>query len=178
MIYEIMVILIIILLFIMYYFNYFFEYYENNIDTNNVNIDKYKYIMLNNNKKDLYKIGLSKDISIYSEDCSEKCDATKCTMLNERTKSLNKCIQCNSQKYKCFKNDIRTITGGSCEDCNIENINDKLDCFSTENYGCPSPNDLNSINGVKPYYIQLNDNSPVSPYNEKCVFCNNILDNL
>jgi hypothetical protein len=52
----------------------------------------------------------------------------------------------------------------------IENVEDKIDCYSTINYGCPSPNDLNSINGVRPYYIEVVDNSPVSPYNKKCVF--------
>jgi len=178
MIYEIMIILMIILLILLYYSNYFFEYYSNKNDNNTVNIDKYKYIMLNNNKKNLYKVGLSKNINIYHDDCNEKCDATKCTALNERNKSLNKCIECNSKKYKCYKNDIGSITGGSCEDCNIENIEDKINCFSTENYGCPSPNNLNDINGIRPYYIQLSDNSPVSQYDQKCVFCNNVLDNL
>lgn len=179
MIFEIMVLLIFILLFLLYYNNYFFEYYDNiNNQPQIVDVDTYKKLMLNNDKKHLYKVGLSKEMTIYTDDCNEKCDATKCTMLNERTKSLNKCIECNSQKYKCYRNNIESITGGSCEDCSIENIKDKLNCFSTTNYGCPPPNDLNSVNGVRPYYIQVPDNSPVSPYNEKCVFCNNIFDDL
>lgn len=195
MIFEIIIVFMIFLMFLLYYNNYYFEYYDNQnnnyyfeYDNDNKNdnqnkpemidINNYKKMMLNNDKKKLYKVGLSKNIPIYTEDCNEKCDATKCTMLNEKTKSLKKCMQCNSQKYKCFKNDIESLTGGSCEDCDIENINDKLDCYSTDNYGCPNPTDLNSINGIRPYYIQISDNSPVSPYNQKCVFCSNILDQL
>lgn len=176
MIFEIMIFIMIILFFILYYTNYLFEYYDN--INNNIDINSYKKMMLDNDKKNLYKIGLSNNINVYTDDCNEKCDATKCTLLNERTKSLNKCIECNSQKYKCYKNGVESITGGSCEDCDIENVDDKLNCFSTDNYGCPPPHDLNSINGVRPYYVEINNNSPVSPYNQKCVFCNNIFDNL
>ena len=92
MIYEIMIILMIILLIVLYRGNYFFEYYNNKNDNNTVDIDKYKYIMLNNNKKNLYKVGLSKNINIYHDDCNEKCDATKCTALNERNKSLKEFV--------------------------------------------------------------------------------------
>ena len=143
--------------------------------TLNIDIKKYKQIMLNNDKKKLYKIGLNNNINILEEDCFEKCDQSNCIKLNNQKKLLKECLKCNIQKNKCYN---KSIIGGNCDDCDIENIEDKIDCYDVNNFGCPNPKNLNYNNGVDPYYIQINDNNINSPYNKKCVFCWNIFNNI
>ena len=134
--------------------------------------------MLDNNKEKLYKIELKNDIKIYRDDCFYKCDSKSCIQLDEKKKLLNKCLKCNSQKNKCFS---KSILGGICNDCSIENIEDKINCYEIGNFGCVNPNNLNNIQnniGTEPYYIEVPDNNPNSPFDKKCVFCWNILDNI
>ena len=69
-----------------------------------------------------------------------------------------------------------SIIGGNCDDCKEDE--DKIDCLNTGNFGCINPKDLQSYDGVFPYYIELPDNNPNSPFNKKCIFCWNILDNI
>jgi hypothetical protein len=168
---------LIILIFI--FFNKNIENYDNNNnnnnDTINININKYKNIMFNNDKKNLYKIGLNDNIKILKDDCFDKCDKSNCIKMFDKKKILDKCLKCNIQKNKCFN---KSIIGGNCDDCDIEKIEDKLDCYDINNFGCPNPNNINFSNGIDPYYIELNDNNINSPYNKKCVFCWNILDNI
>jgi hypothetical protein len=169
-----LVLTFILIIIIFYVFNIYLKKYEK-FETD---IDEYDKIMLNNNKKKLYKISLDKNIKIYRDECFDKCSREDCIKLDHKIKILNKCIKCNLQKNKCFK---KSIIDGNCDDCNIDNIEDKLNCYETDNYGCPDPNNLNNIKtniGVKPYYIQIPDNSLNSPFNKKCSFCWNIMDNL
>ena len=136
--------------------------------------EKYKKKMFLNDKQKLYKIGLAKDTPINREDCFDKCDARSCIQLDNMTKVLDKCIKCNGQKNKCFK---KSIIGGTCDDCDESN-EDKINCYELNNFGCANPNNLNDRNGTIPYYIEIPDNNLNSPYDKKCVFCWNILDNI
>jgi hypothetical protein len=151
---------------------------KNNINKNNplnVDIQEYKKTMINNDKKKLYKIGLNDNINILEEDCFSKCDKSNCIKFYEKKKILNECLKCNIQKNKCYN---RSIIGGNCDDCQIDNIEDKIDCYDVHNFGCPNPKNINYNIGVEPYYFELNDNNINSTFNKKCVFCWKILDNI
>ena len=169
------IIICIILLFIANYFSsYSLMYIEPYYDAGIVSVDEYAKTLKNNHEKELYRIGLAPNTEIYTEDCNLKCNATSCRVLDERTKNLDKCLKCNATKNKCFR---KSIIGGNCDDCD-ESIEDKSDCYNIYNFGCVPPDNLDAVNGVKPYYIQVPDTNPSSPFNKKCVFCWNILDNL
>jgi hypothetical protein len=115
---------------------------------------------------------------IYFDDCFLKCDYQKCIQFENKKKLLDKCLKCNNTKNKCFK---KSIIGGNCDDCNIDNIKDKENCFQINNFGCPSPDNINNLDinsGVKPYYIEVPNNNLNTPYNKKCVFCWDLLDGL
>jgi hypothetical protein len=183
MLYIILIFLLLIIIILLLWKNKV-EFYQNidgllhdsgENDILNVEIKKYKTIMLDNNKKKLYKIGLNDSITVTDEDCYDKCDQSNCIKMSDKKKLLNECLKCNIQKNKCYN---KSIIGGNCDDCNIENIEDKLDCYDVKNFGCPNPKNLNYSVGVDPYYIQIKDNNINSPYNKKCVFCWNILDNI
>jgi hypothetical protein len=135
------------------------------------NISKYKDLLINNHGKNIYNISLSEDIKIDEENCFEKCDTRNCTNLSERINSLKKCLQCNSQENKCY---TKSIINGNCDDCTGVKMEDKLDCFNLDVYGCPNPKNINSNEGVKPYFIEIDSNSVNSPYNKKCLFCWNL----
>lgn len=126
------------------------------------------------NHKNLYKLMLSKDTDIQTEDCNDKCDQTNCIKLKDRLRILNRCIKCNKQKNKCFN---KSVIGGNCDDC-IGDEEDKLDCYDINNFGCANNNNLQINKGVSPYYIEVPDTNINSPYNKKCVFCWNLLDNI
>jgi hypothetical protein len=82
---------------------------------------------------------------------------------------------------KEIKSKTKSIPIIKTHDCNIDNIEDKINCFSIENYGCPNPNNLNDLkinSGILPYYIEVPDNNVNSPFNKKCVFCWNLMDNI
>ena len=163
------------ILFIISIFLFLILCYQKSYQREYFDINTYKEIIKNNDKKNIYKIGLNKDISIYKTDCYDKCSKTDCIKLDNMTKVLEKCMKCNSQKKKCFNH---SIIGGTCDDCNIENENEKLNCLHIQNYGCTNPNNIFDNNGVEPYYIQIPDNNLNSPYDKKCVFCWNLLDNI
>jgi len=139
------------------------------------NISSYKNIIKNNNEKKIYKISLSENIKLDTEDCFEKCDRKNCIKLNNRIDSLKKCLKCNLQDNKCFN---RSIIEGNCDNCDGVKYEDKINCFDIHNYGCANPDNINSNNGVKPYYIEIDNKSVNSPYNKKCVFCWDLLDNI
>ena len=169
------IIICIVLLFIANYFrNYSLMYIEPYYNTRIVSVDEYAKTLKNNNKKELFRIGLAPNTKIYNKDCDLKCDNKNCKILNEMSKNLDKCLKCNATENKCFR---KSIIGGNCDDCD-KSIEDKLDCYNIFNFGCVPPDNLDSVNGVKPYYIQIPETNPNSPFNKKCVFCWNILDNL
>jgi hypothetical protein len=140
----------------------------------NLDIPMYKTKMLNNNKEKLFKIGFNDKIEIRREDCFFKCDQEKCIKLDNMTKLLDKCNKCNLQYNKCFQ---KTVIGGNCNDCDESKI-EKINCNDIKNFGCPPPDNIDNNNGVEPYYIQVPDNNVNSPYNEKCSFCWDILDEI
>lgn len=169
-------IIILLLIFIYCYLIYKEKCYKE--DFYSFDVQDYKKTMLNNHGKNLYKVGIDNDIKIYRDDCFDKCDSKSCIQLDQKRKLLDKCLKCNAQKNKCFN---KSIIGGLCDDCDIENIEDKINCNEIGNFGCVNPNNLNNIQnniGIEPYYIEVPDNNPNSSYNEKCVFCWNILDNI
>lgn len=157
----------IIFIFIFFIFLFIFLYIK---ITSNVFIELF-YIP--NNKK-LYKLKLSDDTKIQTEDCDDKCDQANCIKLKDKLRVLNECVKCNKQKNKCF---TKSIIGGNCDDC-INDEESKLDCYDVNNFGCSNNNNLQINKGVSPYYIQVPDNNINSPYNKKCAFCWNILDNI
>ena len=168
LVYFNIIIIIIIILIILYIIN-------KNIIKEFFDINEYKKLLLNNNNSEiLYKIKLN-EFKIYKEDCFDKCNHRECIKLYERIKILDKCLKCNNTKNKCFN---KSIIGGTCDDCNIDEYKDKLDCYDVQNFGCSNPDNLNLNKGVEPYYLQIPDNNLNSPYNKKCVFCWNILDNI
>lgn len=126
------------------------------------------------NHKNLYKLKLSKDTIIQTEDCDDKCDKTNCIKLKDKLRVLKHCVKCNKQKNKCFN---KSIIGGNCDDC-INDEENKLDCYDINNFGCSDNNNLQINKGVSPYYIEVPDDNINSPYNKKCAFCWNILDNI
>lgn len=144
----------------------------NNLKSNYEYFDltQYQTKMLNNNKEKLFKIGFDKNIEIRRNDCFYKCNKTDCIKLDEMGKILDKCRKCNITHNKCFR---KSIIGGNCDDCDEANET-KINCNDIINYGCPNPTNIDSNDGIDPYYIQLPDNNINSPYNEKCVFCWNI----
>ena len=163
----VVIIILFIIIFLFLYIkitsNVFIEFFD---------IDQYKSIMLNNNKKNLYNIKLSNNDKIYTENCNDMCDNKDCIKLYTMKKNLNNCLKCQSENNKCFK---KSIIGGVCNDCDEE---DKIDCFKIDQFGCTNPKDLQSYKGVSPYFIQVNDDNVNSPFDKKCVFCWNILDNI
>jgi hypothetical protein len=165
MIYIILTIVLIILIF----------YIINNLILSKIkeyfNLIEYQDIMVANNEKKLFKIGFNDNIKIYEEDCFDKCDLANCIKLNDRTTLLDKCLKCNAEENKCF---TKNVVGGNCDDCKNIKDEDKLDCYDINNFGCPNPKNIDLNKGIKPYYIQINDTNPSSPYDKKCVFCWNI----
>ena len=167
-IYFNIIILVIFILIILYIIN------KNIINEFFIDNSKYDKLLLNDNHDKLYKFKLN-NFKIYEEDCFDKCNYRECVKLYEKNKILNECLKCNKTKNKCFKKDI---LGGSCDDCNIQEYENKLDCYDIQNYGCTDPDNLDLNKGVSPYYIEVADTNLNSPYNKKCVFCWNILDNI
>lgn len=136
-------------------------------------INTYKKIMLNNDQKKLFNIQLEEDITLYKEDCRSKCNYIDCFRFDQLQNSLKKCLECNSQNGRCFNN---SIIGGNCDYCTSED--EKMNCYDINNFGCANPENLQSNDGIEPYYIEVPDNNINSPFDKKCVFCWNILDNI
>lgn len=53
-----------------------------------------------------------------------------------------------------------------------------MNCYDINNFGCANPKNLQSNDGIEPYYIEVPNNNINSPFDKKCVFCWNILDNI
>ena len=130
------------------------------------NLKQYKQLMLDNDKKKMFKKTL-KGVDILVDDCFSKCNAQDCIKLDQKKRLIEDCFKCNKQKNKCFR---KSIIRGNCDDCNGVDMKDKIDCSAINNFGSPNPENLDDLIGVSPYYFMLNDNSPVSPFNKKCVF--------
>jgi hypothetical protein len=171
MTYILLLIIILLLLYALYRYNY----YLNNYYIESFDIEKYKEIMKNNNKKNLYKISLSQNISLDTEDCFKKCNSSDCIKMDSRMKVLDKCLKCNSQENKCFN---KSIIGGTCDDCDGVKNEDKIDCLNLQNFGCTNPYNFDDNTGTTPYFIEVPDNNLNSPFNKKCIFCWQFQDNI
>lgn len=184
--YYIIIILFILLIILFIYNSYIYslESFSNNLKEEEYDyidpkrffdISSYKNKLLNNDKKNIFKIGLSDNVKLDIENCFEKCDRRNCILLKNRIDTLQKCLKCNLQENKCFK---KSIIEGNCDDCNGVKYEDKINCLDTLNYGCVNPENINLNEGVFPYYIEVDTKNVNSPYNKKCLFCWNILDNI
>ena len=171
MIYILLLLIILVLL----YFLYRYNYYLNNYYIESFDISEYKEIMKNNDKKNLYKISLNQNTPIDMEDCFKKCNSTDCIQMDNRSKVLDKCLKCNSQEGKCFN---KSIIGGICDDCENVKPEDKIDCFNLQNFGCTNPYNFDDNSGTFPYFIEVPDNNPSTPFNKKCIFCWQFQDNI
>lgn len=108
---------------------------------------------------------------IKTKDCSSKCKSEDCIKMDRMTRDFENCITCHKNPKKCFR---KSIIGGNCDDC--REGEKQIKCNDTNEFGCVPPHDLNSYEGVKPYFIQLESKNLNSPYDEQCIFCWQIKD--
>ena len=69
----------------------------------------------------------------------------------------------------CFS---KKLINGVCSPCQIDEK--PMKCKSITNYGCPNPNNLTDLEGVRPYYIMVDTDNVNYAYDKKCKFCWNI----
>ena len=156
------------LLFIIIIILFFNKINNNNIEKFNENVmtqKKFDKSIMDKPIGTLYKVGL-KDIKIQRENCFQKCNAQDCTKLYMRRLNYKKCNLCQKNKNKCFN---RLNTVGSCDICS-DNLK-KFNCNHKNDIGCTDPNNIYGLDGIEPYYIEVNSNESNSPFNKKCVFC-------
>lgn len=141
------------------------EFFDDNKNPGGISLFEYQDIMLNDkDHKKIYRQHLKLD-ELKFDDCERQCEATDCIKMREMKRVLDKCVKCKAEG-KCFK---KSIIGGTCNDCQP---NEKpMDCFRTDNFGCTNPTDFNSFNGSYPYYFELQEYNVSSPFDQKCVFC-------
>lgn len=152
--------LILCIIFVFLYF-YSIEPFENKMV---LNVQDYRNFIMENDNKTLIKPKLFKN-AIETEDCALKCNDQDCIKLNEMKRNFENCQKCTLEG-KCFH---KTIIGGNCDDCQPDEK--PMDCARTDNFGCTNPNNLNSFQGTAPYYIEIADYNVYSPFDQKCVFC-------
>ena len=121
------------------------------------------------NLKNLYNISLGDDIKIQRENCFKKCDYENCVKLYNKRQNYKKCIECQMDKKKCYKDQI---SYGGCDSCS--KFVKKNECNSLDSYGCPDFRNVYSKSGVEPYFIEVPSKNNNSPFDTKCVFCWNI----
>ena len=66
-------------------------------------------------------------------------------------KNFNDCEKCHKEG-KCFR--ILDTNTGICEKC-IDGENNQYKCNNTRFLGCPNNKNLNSFDGIKPYFVIL-----------------------
>jgi hypothetical protein len=153
-----------IILFILFY--YYSLWKENKIIQENFDLQQWKNTLKNNLLNSVATIMTVPPNEVRTEDCSLKCDAQNCQIMNIMKKNLTECIECHKNPKKCFR---KSIIGGNCDDClpNEQQIN----CKSTKEFGCTPPHNIYSYEGTLPYYIQVPDDNLNSPFDQKCIFC-------
>lgn len=145
---------------------------QNNNKNEGVSLFNYQDIMLKNQDHDkIYRPRLKLEELKY-DDCERQCDATDCIKMREKKKVLDRCIKCKAEG-KCFK---KSIIGGTCNDCQQNEA--PMDCLRTDNFGCTNPMDFTSFNGSYPYYFELQDYNVNSIFDQRCVFCWQIEDQI
>ena len=122
-----------------------------------------------NIKNNIYNVSLSKNIKIQRKNCFQKCNYQDCVNFYHATQNYNKCIECQKNKNKCFK-DLDTY--GACDNC-TKDLN-KNNCKNINKYGCTNPYNIFSNKGIQPYFIEVPSNNNNSPFDSKCVFCWNL----
>ena len=147
-----------------------YDFFENN--NKKVSLIEYQNLMLNNNNSKIYKPKIELKNLKY-EDCERQCGGSDCIKMREKKKILDKCFKCQNEDGKCFN---KSIIGGTCDDCGKDS--QKIDCLRTDNFGCTNPANFNNFNGSYPYYFELEDYNVNSPFDQKCVFCWQIQDEL
>lgn len=131
-----------------------------------INLDNLKGILVRNlqmNTGTIIKIPMEQ---VETEDCDLKCDAENCKIMKEMKKNLTKCVECHKNPKKCFR---KSIIGGNCDDCLPDEK--QINCSDTREFGCAPPDNIQSYNGVLPYFINIPSSDLNSPYDKKCVFC-------
>ena len=144
---------------------------------NDNNIEKYTTKLskkdldnkLLNIKNNIYNVSISKDIQIQRKNCFQKCSYQDCVKLYHATQNFNRCVKCQKNKNKCFK-DLDTY--GACDDCSKDLR--KNECKNIDKYGCTNPYNIFSNKGIQPYFIEVPSNNNNSPFDSKCVFCWNL----
>ena len=148
---------------------YFYNVNKNQLEefeTKVLSQKKFDNFILKNAGKKAFNVGL-KDIKIQRENCFQKCDAENCIKLYMKRRNYHNCVKCQEKKGKCFNNDMYTM--GNCDDCG-KNLK-KLNCHHKNNIGCTDPNNIYSLDGIEPYFIEVPSQSANSPFDSKCVFC-------
>jgi hypothetical protein len=150
-----------------------YDFFENENKNKKVSLIEYQNLISNdNNHSKIYKPKIELKNLKY-EDCERQCGNSDCLKMREKKKILDKCFKCQNEEGKCFK---KSITGGSCDDCGEDSK--KIDCLRTDNFGCTNPANFNDFNGSYPYYFELQDYDVNSPFDQKCVFCWQIQDEI
>ncbi len=162
-------IVILILLRLLFYFYleiqpFVKEKYEN--EPKKISLQNLRRLLTNNLMKGtITRLTIPQEI-LEVDDCSSKCDYEDCVKFDRMKRNLKDCEECHLNPKKCFR---KSIIGGNCEDC-MEG-EEQMDCLSTDNFGCTSPADINSMNGAPPYFISVPDDNLNSPYDKKCIMC-------
>ena len=140
------------------------ENYEN--EPKKISLQNLRNLLTNNLMKGtITRMTIPKEI-LETEDCSSKCDYEDCIKMDRMKRNLKDCEVCQMDPKKCFR---KSIIGGNCEDC-MEG-EEQMNCLSTDNFGCTSPADINSMEGAPPYFISVPDDNLNSPYDKKCIMC-------
>ena len=136
------------------------------INREDFNLQNLRQLLTKNLNQSVITIMKIPPEQIKKEDCSIKCDAQSCKIMEEMEKNLKKCVECHKNPKKCFR---QSIIGGNCDDC-LEG-EEQIKCNDTRNYGCSPPHNIQSYDGTLPYFIQIPDENLNSPFDKKCVFC-------
>lgn len=166
---------LVFILFLYFYFNKY-EYFKNENDYyTTVSKDGFKKFMIKKKDSDIYNVKIlnnKEDI----KNCFKKCNFIDCLKLMKIKNDYDTCVKCqNNKSNKCFNN---LPSGGVCDECS--NNLKKFNCDDINNsLSCPDPNNIYNKKGVKPYYLQYKDAKNISsPYDQSCLFCWNLKNEL
>ena len=153
----IMYIIILILIIILMYYNNIYENFSStdNIDTNKVDMNKYK-------------------IHHYDNDCILRCgDVSNCTRLKYQTDNYTKCKDCEKNSNNNFN---KLITNYVCDEEEYKDyyFDNNQKCNYSDNLSCPNYNNISSPVMIKPYYIIPKDTSKYLSNTGLCQFCWNL----
>lgn len=169
---------LLLLIFIVCLYLYFnkYEYFKNkDLNFNTVSKDEFKKFMIKKKDSDIYNVKILNNVEDI-KDCFKKCNFIDCIKLMKMKNNYDTCVKCQKNNpNKCYNN---LLSGGVCNTCSTNlkkfNCNDVNTSFS-----CPDPNNIYNKQGVKPYYLQVKDSKTVtSPYDQSCLFCWNLKNQL